>query len=52
MSRDQARADRRVIDTARAIERANQYGLDSKPATRDYLRARRDQAAARRRAER
>lgn len=47
MSRDKAAAARRVIDAAKAIERASQYGIDAKPATRDYLRARRDQAGAR-----
>lgn len=40
MSRDRAAADRAVIDAARAIERAVQYGIDTAPAHRSYDQAR------------
>lgn len=40
MTDAQAAAARRVIDTARAFERANQYGINPAPAARDYDQAR------------
>jgi hypothetical protein len=50
MSPDLAAADRLVINTARAFERAAQYGINTMPAARDYDTARAKQTAARRQA--
>lgn len=47
MSPQHAAAERRVIDAARQIERAAQYGIDTGPAVRRYDQARTEQAAAR-----
>jgi hypothetical protein len=40
MSPRQAAAHRRVIDAARQVERAVQYGVDASPAHRQYDRSR------------
>lgn len=45
MTRDKNSTARAVIDAARALERASQYGINTVPATRDYERARREQKA-------
>lgn len=48
MTRDQAAIERRVINAAKQIERAAQYGTNANQARQEYDRAREDQATARR----
>jgi hypothetical protein len=48
MTQEEAAVDRRVITTARAVERAAQYGIDARGAVQAYENARTDQARQRR----
>jgi hypothetical protein len=46
MTPRQARAHRRTIDAARAIERASQYGINATSAVHTYEQARADMRRA------
>jgi hypothetical protein len=47
MSETRSAAERRVINAARQIERASQYGASTKGAVAEYEAARADQRTAR-----
>jgi hypothetical protein len=47
MTPEQARAARRVINSARAFERAGHYGINSTAARHEYDEARAEQARLR-----